>query len=106
MKKENSKFEKKKLLPVEPAQGDLNSTQIMFRFPDGENAERRFSRKDKIADLYNYIETLEGESIVWNHQDKFDLVQVYPPSVYSDKDKTLEELKLYPNAVIQIRERD
>jgi hypothetical protein len=34
----------------------------------------------------------------------FQLIQTFPFAVFENKDKTLLEEKLYPNAVVQIRE--
>lgn len=36
--------------------------------------------------------------------DKYELIQPFPFKLYSDCEKTLEEEKLFPNAVLQIRE--
>lgn len=94
---------KKNLLPEEPQSGDPESTLMVFRYPDGEGrAERRFSKKNKVKDLYTYIESLENQT--FNEEGKFELIQPFPFKAYKDKEKTLEEEKLFPNAVIQIRE--
>lgn len=104
--KEQQKKQNKMIIPKEPVNGERNSTNILFRFPDGENSvERRFYKTDKIEDLYNFIGSLDGINFN-NAEDKFDLVQPFPLSVYSDKIKTLEEAKLYPNALVQVREHD
>jgi hypothetical protein len=78
---------------------DPNSTLIVFRLPSGNKAERRFNKKDTINDLYNYIASLEEE-----HLTKYDLIQTFPFVIFIDKQKTLEEEKLFPNAVLQVRE--
>jgi len=36
--------------------------------------------------------------------DKYELIQPFPFKLYSDFTKMLEEEKLFPNAVLQIRE--
>lgn len=96
---------KRKQLPVEPPSTEPNSTHILFRFPDGVNrSERRFFKHDTIGDLYTYIESLEN--LDFNTHDKFELIQTFPFAIFSDNAKTLEEEKLFPNAVIQIREKD
>lgn len=103
--KHNLKQHKKKKLPEEPKEDNEKSTHIYFRFPDGEKAERRFYRNDKIGDLYTYIETLDN--VQFNHEEgKFDIVQAFPFINFQERKKTLEEEKLFPNAVLQIRERD
>jgi hypothetical protein len=101
----NMKLFKLKQLPAEPSADDKNSTHIMFRLPDGiHRVERRFLKKDTIGDLYNYIEALDNAN--FNHEGKFELIQTFPFVLFNDKDKTLEEEKLFPNAIIQIREKD
>lgn len=105
-KREEMALFKRKQLPPEPPADEPNSTHILFRHPDGENrSERRFFKKDLIKDLYNYIESLQ-EVPFNNHAGKFDLIQPFPFINFTDKDKTLEEEKLFPNAVIQIREKE
>lgn len=36
--------------------------------------------------------------------DKYELIQPFPFKLYNEMDKTLEDEKLFPNAVLQIRE--
>ena len=80
---------------------DINSTLIVFRLPGGNRVERRFNKKDKIDVLYNFLEFLEDENIKDNN---FDLIQTFPYVLYNDREKTIEEERLYPNAVLQVRE--
>jgi hypothetical protein len=102
----NMKLYMRKQLPVEPPTTEPSATHILFRFPDGINrAERRFFKQDKIQDLYNYIISLDDASFN-NHEGKFDLIQTFPFVAFTEKDRTLEEEKLFPNAVIQIREKE
>ncbi len=97
---------KKRNLPVEPVSTDPNSTHILFRYPDdsGRRSERRFYKQDTIKDLYNFVESLED--VEFNKEGKFELIQTFPFAVFTDKEKTLEEEKLFPNAVLQIREKN
>jgi hypothetical protein len=101
-RKENEKIIKKKALPEQPKEGDPNSTFIVFRLPSGERSERRFNKGDTIEDLYNYIESLENIE----HNNKLELIQTFPFIAYTNKEKTLEEEKLFPNAVLQVKELD
>ena len=89
-------------LPVEPGADDKNSTHILFRFNGISRVERRFNRKDTIGDMYNFIESLDDDSV--NKNAKFELFQAFPFALFNDKAKTLEEEKLFPNAVVYIRE--
>ena len=44
-------------------------------------------------------------SVIRNEEtEEYDLIQPFPFKSYSYKDKTLEEEKLFPNALLQIRE--
>jgi hypothetical protein len=99
LNKHHMKLFMKQSLPVEPLATDPASTLIVFRLPSGHKAERRFNKKDSIDDLYNYISSLEEE-----HLTKFDLIQTFPFVIFVDRQKTLEEEKLFPNAVLQVRE--
>lgn len=107
---EQQKQFKKNLLPAEPSgkkllillflANDANSTLIVFRMSNvEERVERRFYKNNKIEDLYNYIDSLSDKNI-----KSYELIQTFPFTIFNDKTKTLEELKLYPNAVIQVRE--
>ncbi len=80
---------------------DPNSTLIVFRLPGGNRIERRFNKKDKIDDLYNFIDFLEDDNIKENN---FDLIQTFPFIIFNDREKTIEEANLFPNAVLQVRE--
>ena len=41
---------------------------------------------------------------MFEENNEFDLITPFPIKVFNDMDKTLEEEKLFPNAVLQIRE--
>jgi hypothetical protein len=46
---EEKKIMKQKIIPPEPSNDDVNSTLIIFRFPDGDGrVQRRFSKNDLI----------------------------------------------------------
>ena len=104
MEKEKEKLRKNKKnsLPEEPLEGTKEATLIVFRYSDGTGrSQRRFLKTEKISVLYDFVDTL-GDIFI--ESDKYDLIQTFPMKVYHDKDKTLEEEGLYPNAVLQIRE--
>lgn len=102
----NMKLFKRKQLPVEPSSTDPESTYIIFRHPDGVNrSERRFFKNDSIKDLYNFVECLENVGFK-NNEGKFELIQTFPFAVFSDMQKTIGQEKLFPNAVVQIKEKD
>lgn len=41
---------------------------------------------------------------VFEESDKYELIQPFPFKLYNNKERTLEEEQLFPNAVLQIRE--
>jgi hypothetical protein len=64
-------------------------------------SERRFYKTDKISVLYDYVDSLGND--IFMESDQYELIQTFPFVCYNDKEKTLEEEKLF-NAVLQIRE--
>ncbi len=96
---------KKIILPDEPNINCSDASLILFRFPDGHGRiERRFFKTNKISDLYSFVESLENQS--FNKEGQFELVQTFPYKVFNKMDSSLEEEKLFPNAVIQLKELD
>lgn len=76
---------------------------IILRYPHSDQrAERRFYKSDKIEILYDFVFTLGKD--IFEESGEFELIQPFPFKVYNDKAKTLEDEKLFPNAVLQIRE--
>lgn len=97
------KEEKQKSLPAEPEATNTESTLIIFRYPDGDRRkERRFLKSHTIKNLYDFVDTLGSD--IYMESDKYELIQPFPFKLYGDFDKTLENEKLYPNAILQIRE--
>ena len=97
----------KKSLPPEPDDSNPNKCIIVFRYPDGsKNVEKKFLKNEKIQILYNYIESLGREIYTETYINKFILIQTFPFKYLENKDKTLEEEDLFPNAVLQIKEID
>ena len=114
LKKELEKEEKRKNvcknLPKEPIgftklklENDHNSTKIIFRYPDlNRRIERRFLKTDKVETLYNFVDSLGKE--IFSESDNYQLVQTFPNKSFSDRERSLEDEGLFPNAIIQIRE--
>ncbi len=97
----------KKNLPIEPDDSNPEKCTILFRYPNGtRNVERKFLKTDTINLLYDYVITLGREIYTEDNYYKFELIQTFPFKKYDNKDKTLEEEGLFPNAVIQIKEID
>ena len=97
----------KQILPEEPDEDNSDVCKIAFRMPDGEkNIERRFLKTDKVSVLYNYVKSIGGEIFTEPESYDFDLCIPFPPKNLKDKmNNTLEEEGLYPNSIIQIREK-
>ena len=97
-----------KNLPKEPDDNDPNKCVILFRFPDGEkNVERKFLKTDKIELLYDFIKSLGREIFTEDKNHNFSLLQTFPYKLYDDiKENTLEQEGLFPNSMIQIREKE
>ena len=97
--------EAKKIIVDEPNKDDPDSTEICFRYPDGEKTKnRRFLKSNTIQNLYDYITSLGEEIYSETENNQFSLYQPFPPKKYDIMDNTLEKEGLFPNAVIQIRE--
>ena len=114
LQSEKEKDEKRKkmmkILPEEPKgqtdliiENDRNSTKIVFRYPDlNRRIERRFLKTDKVEILFNFVDSLGKE--IFSECDNYELVQTFPYKSYNNKERTLGEEGLFPNAIIQIRE--
>ena len=68
--------------------------------------ERRFLKTNTVQTLYDFVLTLGRDIYTETEYDKFSLIQPFPFKAYTDMNKTLEEEKLVPNAVLQIKEED
>lgn len=108
-RKKNEEKKKKEeilsILPEEPSSLNEDSTLIIFRYPHSEvRRERRFLKSDKIQNLYLFVKSLGTE--MFEENINFELITPFPMKVYNDMEKSLFEEKLFPNAVIQIREKN
>jgi hypothetical protein len=98
----------KKLLPEEPDENNPNISQIILRYPDGEKTiERRFLKTDKINVLYLLVKSKGREIFFEQESNDFDLIYGFPPKNLDNlRNNTLEDEGLFPNAIIQIREKE
>ena len=98
----------KKLLPEEPDENNPNISQIILRYPDGEKTiERRFLKTDKINVLYLLVKSKGREIFFEQESNDFDLIYGFPPKNLDNlRNNTLEDEGLFPNAMIQIREKE
>jgi hypothetical protein len=98
----------KMILPEEPKDDDPGVCHIVFRVPDGEkNKERKFLKTDRISSLYDYVKSIGRDIFMEPDATDFDLLSIgFPPTNLEDrKNSTLEKEGLFPNSIIQIREK-
>ena len=97
----------KKLIPKELDENNPNATKIILRYPDGEKTiERRFIKYEKIEILYLYVKSLGREIFTEEESNDFELIFRFPSkNLENSKKYTLEQEGLFPNAVIQVREK-
>ena len=111
--KKIKKYEKeaeiaKMILDKEPDDTNPDVCFIKFRLPDGEKMlERRFLKNDKISILYDYIKSIGREIFIEPDATDFDIFSSdFPPqNLENKKNSTLEKEGLYPNSILQIREK-
>jgi hypothetical protein len=98
----------KQLLPEEPEENNPDVSQIILRYPDGEKTiERRFLKTEKINVLYLLVKSKGREIFFDQESNNFDLIYGFPPkNLDNSKNNTLEDEGLFPNAIIQIREKE
>lgn len=112
LKKLNKKYEyeskiAKMILSEEPEDGNPDACHIKFRHPDGEKIiERRFLKTDKISSLYDYVKSIGREIFMEEDAFDFELIGGFPPkSLENKKNNTLEDEGMFPNFILQIREK-
>lgn len=54
--------------------------------------------------MYDLIDSLEEN--IFEESEEYDIIQIFPYKIFNDKDKTIEEEKLFPNAILQIKEKE
>jgi len=90
---------KRKQLSTEPTESN-GSTAIVIRLPDGVRLSRRFYRTDHLQAVYDFVDVQTNMLLPDYH-----LVSSYPRQVFSNHAVTLEEAKLFPQAVLLIQEK-
>lgn len=98
----------KKLLPPEPDENNPDTCKIILRYPDGEKTiERRFLKTERVRVLYYLVKSKGREIFFEDESNDFDLIFGFPPkNLQNYKYNTLDEEGLFPNAFIQIREKE
>jgi len=97
----------KLILSKEPEDDNPDVCHIKFRHPDGEKIiERKFLKTDRIASLYDYVKSIGREIFMEEDAFDFELIGGFPPKSLEDKkNNTLEEEGMFPNYILQIREK-
>ena len=97
----------KMFLSEEPKEDNPDACHIKFRHPDGEKIiERRFLKTDKIATLYDYVKSIGREIFIEDDAFDFELIGGFPPKSLEDKkNNTLGEEGMFPNYILQIKEK-
>ena len=97
----------KMFLSEEPKEDNPDACHIKFRHPDGEKIiERRFLKNDKIASLYDYVKSIGREIFIEDDAFDFELIGGFPPKSLEDKkNNTLGEEGMFPNYILQIKEK-
>ena len=96
------------LLPPEPEENNPNCCKVILRYPDGDKTmERRFLKNEKVIHLYLFVKSKGREIFTEEENNDFDLIFGFPPkNLENTKNKTFEEEGMFPNAIINIREKE
>jgi len=89
----------------EPEAGGADVAEIVFRAQGtGKRFTRRFLKTDTTQMLYNYVRSLADEDLGFDDENsQFAIMQTFPKKVFGEEDgSTLEELGVYPRALLQI----
>ena len=92
------KERKRQSLPTEAEPGP-DTTKVVFRLPTGAKIERRFGKVETVQNLYTFLslDNFEDDSSI-------TLSTTYPTKELTDRDVSLEESGLHPQALIHVRE--
>ena len=98
----------KSLVPEEPDEKNPNACHLVFRAPDGEqNIQRRFLKSEKVQVLFYFIKSMGRKIFTEPESNDFDILCLgFPPKNLGEKkNNTLEEEGLFPNSLLQIKEK-
>lgn len=100
--------QKRHRLPEEPAEKDPLACHIVLRLPgSGERVNRRFLKNETVQVLYDFVDSLGPERLGFeNSSQEYIILQSMPRKEFTDKDKKLEEVGLFPRAMLQIKENN
>jgi len=93
-------------LADEPEASNPESCAIVFRLPvTGSRVERRFLKTDSVQILYDFIDT-QLHQITLEGDGQYEILQTMPRKIYEDKDALLQEVGLFPRAMLVVKEVD
>ena len=100
--------EKREKLPEEPAEKDPLACHIVLRLPgSGERVNRRFLKTDTVQVIYDFVDSLGPQRLSFeSSSQQYIILQSMPRKEFTDKEKKLEEVGLFPRAMLQIKEND
>ena len=100
--------EKRERLPEEPAEKDPLACHIVLRLPgSGERVNRRFLKTDTVQVIYDFVDSLGPQRLSFeSSSQQYIILQSMPRKEFTDKEKKLEEVGLFPRAMLQIKEND
>lgn len=96
--KQAEKEQKRLNLPDEP-EASAEATKVVFRLPTGSKLERRFGKTEPVQNLYIFLSLDNFED-----ENSITLSTTYPTKELTDKDISLEEAGLHPQALLHVRE--
>lgn len=94
--------EKREKLPEEPAEKDPLACHIVLRLPgSGERVNRRFLKTDTVQVIYDFVDSLGPQRLSFeSSSQQYIILQSMPRKEFIDKEKKLEEVGLFPRAML------
>jgi len=75
---------------------------VAFRLPNGERKQRRFRAGERVQRLYDYV--LAFGDVEFDSPDAFELCTNLPKVVYADREATIADAGLAPQAMLFVQE--
>ena len=94
--------DKREKLPEEPAEKDPLACHIVLRLPgSGERVNRRFLKTDTVQVIYDFVDSLGPQRLSFeSSSQQYLILQSMPRKEFTDKEKKLEEVGLFPRAML------
>ena len=81
-------------LPAEPGDGDGDRVALMFRFPNGKSAKRKFSKTNQVRHLYDYV---DGKLLEFGDEEtleSYTLVSTFPKITIEKSEQMISATKV------------